>query len=57
VNPQPHPAPPADFTSASRAQQASVPVGAGPPQHVLGAAWFWVVDASVRDASAVVVWV
>jgi hypothetical protein len=29
---QPHPAPPVDFTSASRAQQASVPLGAGPPQ-------------------------
>ena len=26
--------PPADFTSASRAQQALVPDGAGPPQQV-----------------------
>jgi hypothetical protein len=33
VDPQPHPAPPADFASASRAQQAFVPCGAGPPQH------------------------
>ena len=57
VDPQPHSAPPVDFTSASRTQQASVPVGAGPPQHALGAGWFWVVDALVRDASGVAVWV
>jgi hypothetical protein len=35
VDPQPHPAPPADFTSASRTQHASVPVGAVPPQHAV----------------------
>ena len=33
ADPHPHPEPPADFTSASRAQQAFVPLGAGPPQH------------------------
>ena len=36
TEPQPHPAPLAAFTSASRAQQASASVGDGPPQHVLG---------------------
>jgi hypothetical protein len=33
---QPQPEPPADFTSASRAQQAPAPSGAGPPQQVPG---------------------
>lgn len=33
---QPHPAPPADFTSASSAQQPLASAGAGPPQHVCG---------------------
>jgi hypothetical protein len=33
VDPQPHPAAPVDFASASRTQQAFVPWGAGPPQH------------------------
>ena len=56
VEPQPHPAAPVDFNSASRTQQASATVGAGPPQHVLGAAWFCVVDASVPDAFRVAVW-
>ena len=55
AEPQPHPAPPVDFTSASLAQHASVPVGAGPPQHVLGAACVWVVDARRSGASRVVV--
>jgi hypothetical protein len=55
AEPQPHPAPPVDFTSASRAQQAFAPVGAGPPQHVDGAACFGVAGASVWDASRVVV--
>jgi hypothetical protein len=32
---QPQPEPPADFTLASRVQQASVPAGAGPPQQPL----------------------
>ena len=50
---QPHPAPPVDFTSASRAQQAFVPVGAGPPQHVLGAGWIWAAGALVRGAFGV----
>jgi hypothetical protein len=53
---QPHPAPPVDFTSASRAQQASVPVGAGPPQHPGIASFFRVAGASGPDASGVV-WV
>jgi hypothetical protein len=44
ADPQPHPVPPVDFTSASRAQQASAPIGAGPPQHVLGVPVAWVVD-------------
>jgi hypothetical protein len=34
---QPHPDPPVPFASASRAQHASVPAGAGPPQHALAA--------------------
>ena len=51
VDPQPHPEPPVAFTSASRAQQASVPVGAEPPQHVFGADWCWAVEALGRDAS------
>jgi hypothetical protein len=54
---QPHPAPPVDFTSASRAQQASVPVGAGPPQHPGTASFFWVARASGPGASGVVIWV
>jgi hypothetical protein len=49
VDAHPHPAPPVDFTSASRTQQASAP-GAGPPQHVLDAAWFRVMDAMVSAA-------
>lgn len=57
AEPQPHPEPPVDFTSASRAQHASGPVGAGPPQQVLGAACVWVVDAWRSSASGVVVWV
>jgi hypothetical protein len=36
VDPQPQPAPPVDFTAASRAQHASAPFGAGPPQQVTG---------------------
>lgn len=35
AEPQPHPLPPVAFTSASRAQHAVVPLGAGPPQHAL----------------------
>ena len=35
---QPHPVPPVAFTSASRAQQAPAPSGAGPPQQPLPAA-------------------
>jgi hypothetical protein len=54
ADPHPHPEPPVAFTSASRAQQASVPVGAGPPQHVFGAAWSWAVEALGRDAFWVV---
>ena len=38
----------------ARAQHASLPVGAGPPQHVLGAACVWVVDAPA-GASGVMV--
>ena len=34
----PHPVPPVAFTSASRAQQALAPSGAGPPQQPLPAA-------------------
>jgi hypothetical protein len=37
ADPHPHPVPPADFTSASSAQQALVLDGAGPPQQVCGA--------------------
>jgi hypothetical protein len=37
TDPHPHPVPPADFTSASSAQQVLVPDGAGPPQQVFGA--------------------
>jgi hypothetical protein len=55
AEPQPHPAPPVDFTSASRAQHAFVPAGAGPPQHVPGAACCWVVDAGRSGALGVVV--
>ena len=51
VEPQPQPVPPVDFTSASRAQQAVAPAGAGPPQHVPGAAWVRAADALVREAS------
>ena len=36
ADPHPHPVPPADFISASSAQQALVPAGAGPPQHAYG---------------------
>ena len=36
TDPQPHPVAPADFTSASSAQQAVVPAGAGPPQQACG---------------------
>ena len=36
ADPHPHPVPPVDFTSASSAQQALVPDGAGPPQQVCG---------------------
>jgi hypothetical protein len=36
-DPHPHPVPPWDFTSASSAQQALVPDGAGPPQQMCGA--------------------
>ena len=43
----PHPVPPVDFTSASSAQQALVPDGAGPPQHVCGT------PACAGDVSAV----
>lgn len=42
----PHPLPPLDLTSASRAQQAVVPAAAGPPQHL--AAW------GARDSSGLV---
>jgi hypothetical protein len=44
-DPHPHPVPPLDFTSASRTQQASIPVGAGPPQHELGTGTAGDVDA------------
>jgi hypothetical protein len=37
AEPQPHPVPPVDFTSASSVQQPLVPDGAGPPQQVCGA--------------------
>jgi hypothetical protein len=37
ADPHPQPVPPVDFTSASSAQQALVPDGAGPPQQVWGA--------------------
>ena len=37
ADPHPHPVPPVDFSSASSAQQALVPDGAGPPQQVCGA--------------------
>jgi hypothetical protein len=37
ADPHPHPVPPSDFSSASSAQQAPVPDGAGPPQQVCGA--------------------
>ena len=53
--PHPHPAPPVDFTSASRAQHASVPPGAGPPQHAAAVACSAFVGAWGRRACAVVV--
>jgi hypothetical protein len=49
ADPHPHPVPPADFTSASSAQQALVPDGAGPPQQVCGAPpWASDVSAAPR---------
>ena len=43
----PHPVPPVDFTSASWAQHALTPAGAGPPQQPLGWAF--------RDSSELVI--
>jgi hypothetical protein len=51
VDAQPHPEPPLDFTSASRAQQASVPADTGPPQHMPGVRSLSAVDGFVPNAS------
>ena len=54
ADPQPHPVPRADFTSASRAQHAPEPAGAGPPQHAPGEASVSVGDAGCPGAPGVV---
>ena len=46
VDGQPHPAFPSAFASASSAQQASTPIGAGPPQHEAA-------DATARVAAPI----
>jgi len=53
---QPHPGPPVDRISASRAQHASVPAGAAPPQHALGAGFWGVIVVLPSKRLSVIVW-